>query len=243
LLQPENISIVVPTKNEEKNISRFLSAIPVYFPLIAIDASDDLTPYLILAQGPASKKVIRYKGNISQARQLGAQVADTDWLLYTDADVVFSDQYFNHLSLNKDDDLYYGPKLSKNEFKNYYQWFSRGQRLAHKFGLPAVSGSNMIIKREALLSAGGFDPTLSCNEDSELAWRIKQNGGKLVFDKSLAVYATDHRRLYKGRFRKTLHSIFRCLCLFYDILPSKLRSHDWGYWSQDPNLSQPDSVI
>jgi len=239
----ENITVIVPTKSEEKNIRRFLGSIPAQVPLIAVDASDDLTPYLILAHGPVSKKVIRYHGNISQARQLGAETADTEWLLFTDADVVFSDRYFDRLNLNTDHDMWYGPKLSRNEFKHYYRWFSRGQRLAHRFGIPAASGSNMIVKRKAVYSAGGFDPMLSCNEDSELAWRIKQKGGKLMFDKNLVVFAVDHRRLVKGRFRKTFHSIFRWLCLFCNILPSKLRGHDWGYWSQTPRLTQPDMVF
>jgi glycosyltransferase involved in cell wall biosynthesis len=81
LLHPKNISILVPTKNEEKNIGRFLSYIPKHFSLIAIDAIVDSTPHLILSKGRASKKVIHFNGNISQARQLGAEVADTGRIL------------------------------------------------------------------------------------------------------------------------------------------------------------------
>jgi hypothetical protein len=48
------------------------------------------------------------------------------------------------------------------------------------------------------------------------------------------VYATDHRRIERGRAKKTLHSIGRCLLLYSDLMPKRLRSLDWGYW-QDRN--------
>ena len=31
----------------------------------------------------------------------------------------------------------------------------------------------MLVHREALLACGGFDEALSCNEDSELVWRLR----------------------------------------------------------------------
>jgi hypothetical protein len=50
-------------------------------------------------------------------------------------------------------------------------------------------------------------------------------------DPLLTVWARDHRRLRRGVFRKTVHSILRCAFLRSGLLPQRLRRHDWGYWS------------
>jgi GT2 family glycosyltransferase len=89
----------------------------------------------------------------------------------------------------------------------------------------------MLVKRETLLACGGFDEALSCNEDSELVWRIRASGGCVRIDPSLVVWARDHRRLRRGVLRKTVHSIMRCALLRSGLLPEGLRRHDWGYWS------------
>jgi hypothetical protein len=91
-----------------------------------------------------------------------------------------------------------------------------------------------------LFAAGGFDPELICNEDSELVWRIKRAGFRLRFAPDVPVYATDHRRLERGLTRKTLHSIFRCLLLYTDLLPSHWRRADWGYWSHVRPEDRPE---
>ena len=39
----EEITLIVPTKNEEKNIGKFLSSLPPHLRLTVVDASDDRT--------------------------------------------------------------------------------------------------------------------------------------------------------------------------------------------------------
>jgi GT2 family glycosyltransferase len=99
--------------------------------------------------------------------------------------------------------------------------------------IPAVSGSNMLVTADAFAAVGGFDTELTCNEDSELGWRIARAGFDWRFDLHLIALATDHRRLRRGVFRKTLHTVLRCSALYLDLLPRRWRSHDWGYW-RDP---------
>ena len=43
------------------------------------------------------------------------------------------------------------------------------------------------FRREALVAAGGFDPTLARNEDYELNWRLRAAGGTVWFDPALSV--------------------------------------------------------
>jgi glycosyltransferase involved in cell wall biosynthesis len=229
-----DLTIVLPTRNESHNILTFLDSIPPPVMLVVIDASEDSTTDLITSHRPEKTVVMKHPGSVTEARQLGAEVAKTPWLLFTDADVVFAAEYFDRLSRYDDFDLVYGPKLSTGKFTLYYEWFTAGQRSLHSMGIPAASGSNLLIKRRALSTLGGFDLRLTCNEDSELAWRARWSGLRIAFAKDLVVYARDHRRLERGLMRKTLHSLARCALLYLDFMPERWRTHDWGYWTQYP---------
>lgn len=231
-----DITVVVPTRNEQENILPFLRSFPSQIPLIVVDDSQDNTPSLIENHRPASTSVLRRPGNISQARQWGSDRAETHWLLFTDADVTFAPDYFERLSGQRGYNVIYGPKLSLDDFYTYYRWFAWGQHLCHRLGIPAASGSNLLIDRHAFQAVGGFDPMLNCNEDSEIVWRLKRLGYKIKFDPGLVVYARDHRRLRAGLLRKTTHSIFRSLLLYFNLIPARWRRHDWGYWSHNRSM-------
>jgi len=45
-----------------------------------------------------------------------------------------------------------------------------------------VITSNVAYRRDALLSVGGFDETLACAEDYDLAWRLRDAGFEVVHD-------------------------------------------------------------
>jgi glycosyltransferase involved in cell wall biosynthesis len=218
------------------NIGPFLWSLDPQLWLIVVDASIDETPALVAAQRPERTKVICQPTRVTEARQLGAAKAKTEWLLFSDADVSFAPTYFRLLSAHAADaDLIYGAKHSVSAYRVYYRWFSRGQGLAHRLGLPAASGSNLLVRRSVFWSCGGFDLQLTVNEDSELAWRVKRDGYRVRFDRRLVVYERDHRRLQRGVVRKTLHSVTRCLLLYLNLIPARWRGSDWGYWGDRPH--------
>lgn len=232
-IKPEDITVILPTQNESHNIGRFLGSVPDGVSLIVVDASDDSTPDIVTSVRPDYTMVIRHPGTVTEARRIGADAAATQWLLFTDADVVFPRDYFGKLGVLDGYDLIYGPKLSPDHFRRYYRWFAYGQSLIDRLGVPAASGSNCAVSKEAYLISGGFDTDLTCNEDSELAWRVKRCGFSTRFSMDLAVYATDHRRLKMGMIRKTLHSVTRCTALYFGLIPRKWRGNDWGYWPRN----------
>ncbi|MEZ4516554.1 MAG: glycosyltransferase [Chloroflexota bacterium] len=162
---------------------------------------------------------------------MAARGARTEWLLFTDADVAFAADYFDLLPGFLTTDALYWCKTIPRRIPDYYQWFLRGQTTFDRLGIPAASGSNLLIRREVFHAIGGFDLSLTCNEDSEIAWRIRRNGYSIRFIPELIVYAHDHRRLEQGQFRKTWHSLFRSALLFSGLLPERWRHNDWGYWS------------
>lgn len=226
-----DLTIIVPTRNEAQNIPVFLSSIPKNILVIMIDASDDKTCEIARRIRPSKLLIYRSLEHIAGARHLGAQLASTSWLLFTDADVNFDRNYFSKLNNLPFASAYYGPKLSQGEYKNYYKRIAVWQEISQKVGIPAVSGSNFIVNREAYFNSGGFATELTVNEDSELGWRLPQKGYEISFINNLIVYSHDHRRLNKGTTRKTIHSLIRCMFLYLNILPKAWKMSDWGYWS------------
>lgn len=232
-----DVTVIAPARNERDNVAPFLASLPADVPLIVVDASEDDTAARILELRPHGTRVERCPGNIPVARQRGAQLAKTPWLLFTDVDVTFDASYFDRLSalaLPIDCAGIVGTKRTLDRFRTYYALFTFGQRLCAWVGIPAATGSDMLLRRDALLACGGFDASLSVNEDSEVMWRCQRAGYRVRFASSLTVFARDHRRLERGVLRKFTHSTLRCLALYLDILPERWKSADWGYWKSPP---------
>jgi len=227
----DDLTVIVPTKNESQNIKSFLRSLPSQIPLVVVDSSDDDTRNIVADCRRENTLIIQEYCNISRARQIGAETAQTSWLLFTDADVVFPESYFRREIVPGGAGVVYGPKLSRDAYVRYYKLMARGQQLSQRFGIPAATGSNMIVLKRALVEAGGFDIELPCNEDSELAWRIARLGYPTLFDLHLCVYAMDHRRLEKGKVIKTQHSVLRCILMYLGLMPDRWRYRDWGYWA------------
>lgn len=237
-MKRSDVTVLLPTKNERNNIGAFLASLPPDVHLIAVDASDDGTAERMLELRPRMTRILRDAGNIPRARQVAAEAARTPWLLFTDADVAFDEGYFERLERLERLELHegvggiVGTKRTRRGYRVYHRLFLEGQRLLHALGIPAATGSNMLVLREALERAGGFDQRLSCNEDSELMWRVQRSGFEVVFAPELKVFARDHRRLERGVARKLAHSLTRCALLYLDLLPRRWQEKDWGYWEK-----------
>jgi glycosyltransferase involved in cell wall biosynthesis len=230
-----NITVVAPTKNEAQNISRFLSSIPSGVPLVVADDSTDGTAELVSRLRPYNTQVIRATGGIARSRQAGAEAARTGWVLFTDADVVFPTGYFDRIGryLQAGADGFYGPKLSAGGHEWFYRVFTVGQALCSRLSIPAGSGSNMAIRKEALSQVGGFNLRLPCNEDTDLLFRLARQGCRLLWAPDLPVLNTDHRRLRRGAFWRFLHIITRSFIIYLNLhlpLPHRWVYSSWGYW-------------
>lgn len=226
------ITIIVPTKNETRNIPRFLASLPPEARLALVDASSDETIDLALRLRPHNTVAHRSPARIAEARNIGGRAARTPWLLFTDADVAFAPGYFAHLARIHPGGAVYGAKQSVGEYAAYYRSFSHWQARLDRLGIPAASGSNFLIEKQVFDAVGGFDPLLWVNEDTEIGYRIKRAGYPIHFDPALSVLAFDHRRLKNGTLRKDLHTLARCLLIYLNWFPGIWRKNDWGYWSK-----------
>jgi GT2 family glycosyltransferase len=151
VVNTSDVTLIIPTRNEARNIAAFLASVPDHVQLIVVDSSADHTPELVETLRPHNSTVIRQQCSVTQDRRL------IGW----------------------------------------------GQGAAHALGIPAVSGSNLLVRRDVFWDAGGFDLELTCNEDSELGWRLKRRGFRVGFVPDLIVYARDHCRLRRRVYAKT----------------------------------------
>lgn len=232
----DQVTVVVPTKNESANIDRFLASIPPSVALVVVDSSSDETAAIIASTRPLRTVVIEGDTNIPSARQLGARTATTRWLLFTDADVVFGDDYFDELASVPVEPRcggIVGVKGTTGGFDRYHRAFERSQAALMALGIPAATGSNMLIRRAALVDVGGFDLDLSVNEDTEVMFRVARAGWKVDFRPQLGVRSFDHRRLERGVVRKVVHGAIRNTALYFGLFRRYVRRSDWGYWQPE----------
>ncbi|NJP07723.1 MAG: glycosyltransferase [Chloroflexaceae bacterium] len=232
--QIDDISVVLPTLNEQRNIATFLASLPPAVELVVVDASTDGTDQLIMALRPERTRVIRSTAGLTMARQIGAEAAQGQWLVFTDADVCFEPGYFDYLCRSINADAFYGPKYATVAHPIYSRLFIAWQVSIHRLGTAASSGSNMGMHRDVFAQLGGFRLDLPVNEDTELMMRARRRGFRVDYIHGLAVRSIDDRRLQRGVIFKTVHSVSRNTLLFVDMyipIPRRWLSHDWGYWS------------
>lgn len=229
----QEVSVILPTRNESTNIGFFLESVHPAVELVVVDASTDGTDTMIAQLRPERTRIIRSLAPISPARQLGAQSAQGRWLIFSDADVRFEPGYFDYLATHISGDGFYGPKYATATYPRYSQFFNACQRGLHRLHIPAASGSNMGVRRDVFQAIGGFRIDLPVNEDTELMMRIRRQGFSISYVRHLAVRSLDDRRLNRGVLLKLLHTLARNTLLFINLfipVPRRWLRHDWGYW-------------
>jgi glycosyltransferase involved in cell wall biosynthesis len=213
-----DISIIIPTKNEEKNLKFLLEDIknqvwklekkPLGYEIIVSDAnSKDNT--IKIAKNYNCKIV---KGGLpSVGRNNGAKIAKGKILFFLDADVrIFNKKFFisslKEFTLKKLDcavvDNY--PILTKQipiRTKNYidfiFDFSNFFIRLSQYSKNPRAIGTCMIFNRKRFLKINGFNKKIYFGEDSEIVKRMKKHKYKFfVLNKKLFIH-TDIRRILK----------------------------------------------
>lgn len=209
------ISVIIPAHNEEKYLGDCLKSVIENAPanlkeIIVVDnASGDNTAKV--AAGFSGVRVVSepQKG-ITKARQRGLMEASGDLVACIDADDRVNKRWFEILNreFSKDPKLVClsGPcvfydAVSPVKARLAAVWNFLAKVLSVVVGYLA-QGGNFVIKRQELLSAGGFDTSIEFyGEDTDIARRMHQFG-KVRFLLKFKISASA-RRLEKEGFAKT----------------------------------------
>lgn len=195
---PVRISLIVATRNRAPRLARFFAAIErleydkCWELIVADNGSTDNTPELVRAFAARVAFPVRYvyqnqPGN-SNARNAGIEISRGELLAFTDDDCYVSPDLMTRM-----DEIFADPDVG----------FASGRILMHDpDGLPVaqidatrprtlpprsfvpagvVGGGNMVFRREAVFSVGGFDPLFGsgstfAGEECDLAARISLDG-------------------------------------------------------------------
>lgn len=190
------ISVIVPAYNAESTLSACLSAltkqtVPMseYEIIVVDDGSTDKTPEL--AQQFPIKYFREENQGPAMARNLGAQNAQGEIILFTDSDCIPEPDWIEKMLVPfKTDPNVVGVKgvyltqqkqlaarFAQVEFEERYERLKRYQYIDF------VDSYSAGFRRDIFLSVGGFDLRFAVanNEDVELSYKLAQQKYKMVF--------------------------------------------------------------
>lgn len=173
------VSIIIPTKNEEKNIVRSLKSLKAQtYPNLEIvlvdNHSTDKT--LKLARPYVTKTIISGPERSSQ-RNIGAKKAKGEWLLFIDADMESSRGLVSECVELTRKSKSKAVVVANEEAKGYDFW---GKALAlerktYRYSPTFVTAARFFPKDD-FLKLGGYDKQLISGEDWDLTQRFKDEG-------------------------------------------------------------------
>ncbi len=205
------ISVIIPSFNEEKYIGHVLSALHRQtfqdFEVILVDNnSTDKTREL--AKKSHATVIIEKRKGIGLARNTGVKAAKGEILFFTNADTAPSPKVLEtYANTFRDKNVVAatGPMVPLEKTTRFIRFGYRFAsvslaKFSFKVGMPAMSGSNIAMRKKAFEKAGGFNTSLETYEDIDLIARVKKLGEVRYTDD--AVVATSTRRIEAWGVRK-----------------------------------------
>lgn len=202
----KKLSIIIPTLNEERYLSRLLSSIrnQSWLPgeIIVADAnSRDRTVQIAKTFGC---KVVS-GGLPAKGRNEGAKMASRAYLLFLDADVVLPPYFLKNafgefLERKLDIATCYTQPLSKNKIDSVMYKIANLYFKITKSFFPHAPGFCIFAKKALHEAIGGFDETIKLAEDHDYVRRASQLGN-FDFLTSVRIPASARRLRKDGRLR------------------------------------------
>lgn len=204
------ISIVIPTLHEERRIretlQRLRETVPGDFEIIVSDGgSKDKT--VDIARTLADKVVVHtgvQKQTIAGGRNAGAAVANGEFIIFLDADVIIpkpEELFPGVLEFFAHDPTLVGlcVALDVNPVERkfgdqFFSWLINSTHwlLNNVIRLGSAMGEFQMVRRKTFIHVGGYREDLVAGEDNELFWRFNKIGRtKLV--KKWTVYHSGRR--------------------------------------------------
>jgi glycosyltransferase involved in cell wall biosynthesis len=203
------LTIIIPCKNEKDLISFTLGLLNKQINIqgtrvIICDSSDDDTRNIILKEKYDNLNIEIIDGGFpAKARNNGAVLSETKYILFLDADMFLKDA--NTIESSLKHITQYSLSLVTAKFRTkgkYFYVFPVFEFIRDWFSYHSVCavGGFMLFDREVFLELGGFDPTYLFAEDYALSSKINHNDFSVINKK---IYTTDRRFRKKGLFYMT----------------------------------------
>ena len=197
-----DISVIIPAHNEEKVIADTLGSIKKqscqnYETIIVCDSCRDRTAEV--AQDFGGRIVTITKRNIRAARNAGAELAQSDILVFHDADTIMDKNYLEEIHHVVLRGYTHGSAFLKPETTNLFMqlrlyYLNSLSQTANRFYGCSFSTKKMFFE------VGGYNEKLIVGEDKDLATRMKRCGRYKFLEKTYLVYS--ERRFKENGYAK-----------------------------------------
>ncbi len=202
------VSVIIPARNEERNLARVIGSLAGQERLLEIivvdDASTDATASLLrtLQQTTPCLRVVRVESlpagwtGKTHACALGAEAAQGDWLLFTDADTEHRPGSLGYWVKRAEGEGWDVVSLSPGQvvhrwwekaviprvFVQLARWYPFEEISNPATARAAANGQYLLARREVYLRAGGFESVRGeILEDVRLAERLQAAGARMLF--------------------------------------------------------------
>ena len=229
------LTIVIPCKNEGNIINLSLDLLNHQeniqnVNVIICDSSDDNITRLLLdnRKNDLFNLKIVDGGLPSVARNIGAKLSNTPYILFIDSDIFILDtsNFLNSLEnvINNNIDLLTCKfRTTTGEYNYVYKVFDIIQLLVKPI-TPFSLGGYMLIKNKKFIELGGFDEKVKVAEDYVLSKQIKPSKFKIS---DSIIYTTPRRFKTKG----LLYMLKLMIGSFLNQNNKKYFEDDKNYWS------------
>ncbi|MFA6462130.1 MAG: glycosyltransferase [Candidatus Woesearchaeota archaeon] len=179
------ISVVIPACNEEKYIVNTLQNIqslndPDVETIVVCNGCTDNTESLAKKAANQSTRIISFKeGHVSKARNIGAQKAEGETLLFLDADSLVSEDTFSRIKEDfSDKHAVATTKVQPDDPKLKYKFAMGFKNFYHTTNLYQGCSGALICRKEDFDKVDGYDASLKVKEHRKLILKLKRHTGK-----------------------------------------------------------------
>jgi len=204
-------SIIIPTLNEEKLLPNLLKQLTEEKLMESYDAeiivsdggSIDNTVEIALKFSDIVKvHSSKIKQNIAAGRNVGAQYANGEILIFINGDILFDNvsHFFGFLNqkflISNFSAMTCKVKVFPNEEKLsdklFHSIYNTYFRLLNILGLGMGRGECQVIRKNVFVEVGGYNESLAAGEDFDLFRRIRKKS-KILYTNDLCVYESPRR--------------------------------------------------
>ena len=227
-----DITIVIPCKNEKENIYECISFIAKQSGItgtkvIIADDSDEAESIGWLS---VTRTEFRYSLNIevikggfpAKARLEGSKLVTTPYVLFLDCDIMLRDRFLLAKCLSYQEKLLTVPFVTEKGFNWIFRLFDIQQWFSQLLGVPFAIGGFQLWRTNEYWKCGGYDETHLFAEDFALSKKVEN----IFIHKTKGVWTSARRFKNKGFFYMFWLSI-KC---YMNRNNSQFFKHHHNYW-------------
>ena len=199
LADPPPLTVIVPVRDDTEGLDRLLAT--VGRPTVVVDDGSVNGAEVAAVAARHGARLVRRdtSGGPGVARMAGLAVVDTEFVVFVDSDVTLPSGWWPLLAAHLRDDAVVavaprvasvaGPSL-RERYEEVHSPLDLGSAAANVGPGRAVAyvpTAAIAVRRSALETVGGFDPSLRVGEDVDLIWRLVAEGGTVRYAPEIVV--------------------------------------------------------